>query len=207
MKRDGIPNNLHLLRRDASPLQKRARRIGAIYLETIFRCIAVSQAQITQNRGYCQQLGIRSTFSAFERNTPNSQERIACVSAMGSLAVATRRTYVDRESLNRALTSDLVGWTVSETREAPLLTHVVSHRLGDIRLVELSANPFRAVRGRAEISGDSVTYLGILYQRFGSTLCRRGDDRVIVARRTGNDPKFDGDGDNCDPHRSPKLTD
>src|SRR5258708_219092 len=65
MKRDGIPNNLHLLRRDASPLQKRARRIGAIHLETIFRRVAVSQAQIMQNRGYCQQLGIRSTFSAF----------------------------------------------------------------------------------------------------------------------------------------------
>jgi AraC-like DNA-binding protein len=102
------------------------------------------------------------------------------VSAMASLAVATRRTYVDRESLHHALTSDLVGWTVSETREAPLLTHVVSHRLGDIRLVELSGNPFGAVRGRAEISGDSDTYLGILYQRFGSTRCRRGNDRVIV---------------------------
>jgi len=99
---------------------------------------------------------------------------------MASLAVATRRTYVDRESLHHALTSDLVGWTVSETREAPLLTHVVSHRLGDIRLVELSGNPFGAARGRAEISGDSDTYLGILYQRLGSTLCRRGDDRVIV---------------------------
>src|ERR1700721_1279604 len=102
------------------------------------------------------------------------------VSAMASLAVATRRTYVDRESLNHALTSDLVAWTVSERREAPLLTHVVSHRLGDIRLLELSGNPFGAVRGRAEISGDSDTYLGILYQRFGSTLCRIGDDRVIV---------------------------
>jgi hypothetical protein len=113
--------------------------------------------------------------------------------------VATRRTYVDRGSLNHALTSDLVCWTVSETREARLLTHVVSHRLSDIRLVELSGNPFGAVRGRAEISGDSDTYLGILYQRFGSTLCRRGDDRVIVARRTGNDPKFDRDGNNCDP--------
>jgi AraC-like DNA-binding protein len=99
---------------------------------------------------------------------------------MASLAVATRRTYVDRESLHHALTSDLVGWTVSETREVPLLTHVVSHRLGDIRLVELSGNPFGAARGRAEISGDDDTYLGILYQRFGSTLCRRGDDRVIV---------------------------
>jgi hypothetical protein len=73
---------------------------------------------------------------------------------MASLAAATRRTYVDRESLNHALTSDLVGWTVSETREAPLLTHVVSHRLGDIRLVELSGNPFGAVRGaRGDIGG------------------------------------------------------
>jgi hypothetical protein len=72
---------------------------------------------------------------------------------MASVAAATRHTYVDRESLNHALTSDLVGWTVSETREAPLLTHVVPHRLGDIRLLELSGNPLGAVRGRAEISG------------------------------------------------------
>src|SRR5580704_572239 len=99
---------------------------------------------------------------------------------MASVAAATRHTYVDRESLNHALTSDLVGWTVSETREAPLLTHVVPHRLGDIRLLELSGNPFGAVRGRAEISGDRDAYLGVLYQRSGSTLCTIGDDRVIV---------------------------
>jgi AraC-like DNA-binding protein len=99
---------------------------------------------------------------------------------MASVAAATRQTYVDRESLNHALTSDLVGWTVSKTREAPLLTHVVPHRLGDIRLLELSGNPFGAIRGRAEISGDIDTYLGILYQRSGSTLCTVGEDRVIV---------------------------
>src|SRR3984893_7213396 len=65
MKRDRIPNNLHLLRRDAPRLQKRARRIADIPLEATFRRIAVSQAQIMQNRGYCQQLGVRSTFSVF----------------------------------------------------------------------------------------------------------------------------------------------
>ena len=53
MKRDGIPNNLHLLRRDATLLQKRARGIGTIHLETVFRRIAVSQSQIVQNCGYC----------------------------------------------------------------------------------------------------------------------------------------------------------
>src|SRR5271156_2141998 len=99
---------------------------------------------------------------------------------MASVAAATRRTYVDRESLNHALTSDLVGWTISETRQAPLLTHVTPHHLGDIRLLELSGNPFGAVRGHAEISGDRDTYLGILYQRSGSTLCKIGENRVIV---------------------------
>src|ERR1700730_11416848 len=65
MKRDGIPNNLHLLSLDTSLIHKRACRIGAIHLETIFRRIAVSQAQIMQNCGYCQQLGVRSTFGVF----------------------------------------------------------------------------------------------------------------------------------------------
>src|SRR5579859_2485204 len=99
---------------------------------------------------------------------------------MESVAAARRQTYIDRESLKRALTSELVGWTVSETREAPFLTHVVPHHLGDIRLLELSGNPFGAVRGHAEISGDSDTYLGILYQRSGSTLCRVSEDRMTV---------------------------
>jgi len=99
---------------------------------------------------------------------------------MASVAAATRHTYVDRESLNHALTSDLVGWTVSETRETPLLTHVVPHRLGDIRLLELSGNPFGATRGRSEISADSDAYLGVLYQKSGSTLCKSDDDRLTV---------------------------
>jgi hypothetical protein len=52
MKRDGIPNNLHLLRRDASPLQKRARRIGAIHLETIVPVVPLGQTEIVQDRCY-----------------------------------------------------------------------------------------------------------------------------------------------------------
>jgi AraC-like DNA-binding protein len=106
--------------------------------------------------------------------------RLVEVPAMTRVAATTRQTYVDRESLNHALTADLVGWTVSAMRGAPLLTHVVPHRLGDIRLLELSGNPLSAVRGRKEISGDSDTYLGILYQRSGSTLCTIDDDRVVV---------------------------
>src|SRR3984957_18347233 len=102
--------------------------------------------------------------------------RAETVNTMESKGVGTESNCGGNEFFNTLL----VGWTVSETREAPLLTHVVPHRLGDIRLLELSGNPFGAVRGRAEISGDGDTYLGILYQRSGSTLCRIGDVRVIV---------------------------
>jgi hypothetical protein len=37
VKRDGILHNLRLLRRDTVILQKRAHRIGAVYLEAILR--------------------------------------------------------------------------------------------------------------------------------------------------------------------------
>src|SRR5271156_3606622 len=110
------------------------------------------------------------SWTSIRSNPPGARRTAAFITT--SLSVPRRP--------DRLASPDGRCWTVSETREAPLLTHVVSHRLGDIRLIELSGNPFGAVRGHAEISGDSDTYLGILYQRFGSTLCTRGDDRVIV---------------------------
>ena len=45
VKCDGIPHNLRLLRRDSAILQKRARRIGPVYLEAIRRRVAVGQTQ------------------------------------------------------------------------------------------------------------------------------------------------------------------
>jgi AraC-like DNA-binding protein len=99
---------------------------------------------------------------------------------MEGATLGTRHTYVDRESLSQALVADLVGWNVSKADEIPLVTHIVPHRLGGIRLLELSGNPFEAARGRSEISGDSNAYLGVLYQKSGSTLCKIGDSRVIV---------------------------
>ena len=62
VKCDGIPHNLRLLRRDTTILQKRARRIGAVYLEAILRRVAVSQTQVVQNGGYGQKLRIRRRF-------------------------------------------------------------------------------------------------------------------------------------------------
>src|SRR6202163_2686401 len=76
MKSDGIPHNLRLLRRDTTTLQKRARRVSAIHLKATFRHIAVSQAQIVQNRGYCQQLRIWARSALSKSNTLNSQERM-----------------------------------------------------------------------------------------------------------------------------------
>ena len=101
---------------------------------------------------------------------------------MASVAAATRHTYVDRESLNHALTSDLVGWTVSETH-APrrLFSRTLCHiAWATSDYSELSGNPFRATHSRSEISADSDAYLGVLYQKSGSTLCKSDDDRLTV---------------------------
>ena len=65
VKCDGIPHNLRLLRRDTVILQKRARCIGAVYLEAILRRVAVGQTQIVQDGGYGQKLGIRCKSGAF----------------------------------------------------------------------------------------------------------------------------------------------
>lgn len=99
---------------------------------------------------------------------------------MEGATTGRRHTYADRKSLNQALVADLVSWSVSKTSEAPLLTHLVPHRLGDIRLLELSGNPFGATRGRSEISSDSNDYLGVLYQKSGSTLCKSDGARLKV---------------------------
>lgn len=99
---------------------------------------------------------------------------------MEGATIGTRHTYVDRESLNHALIADLVGWSVSKVDDVPLMTHIVPHRLGDIRLLELSGNPFGATRGKSQISSDKDAYLGVLYQKSGSTLCKVGDDRLSI---------------------------
>jgi len=65
MKCNGIPHKLRLLRRDTAILKKRARRIGAVYLEAILRGVPVGQTQIVQNSGYGQKLRIRCKFGAF----------------------------------------------------------------------------------------------------------------------------------------------
>ena len=92
------------------------------------------------------------------------------VTGMASVAAATRQTYVDRESLNHALTSDLVGWTVSETREAPLLTHVAPHRLGDIRLLELSGIRLERYAGTRRYRG-TATPIWVSYIKDLARLC------------------------------------
>ena len=51
---------------------------------------------------------------------------------------------------------------------------------GGIRLIELSGGPFNGERSRAEIARDEDEYLGVLFQRSGSTLCKVGNDRTLV---------------------------
>lgn len=91
-----------------------------------------------------------------------------------------QKIHVNRESLNQALAADLMGWSVSETNQVPLLARVTAHRLNDIRLLEISGNPYGASRGHSEISADGEACIGVLYQKSGSTWCRTGGDRLVV---------------------------
>jgi len=59
MKRNGVPHQLDLMRRNATFLHKGARRIGSVDLEALLPIVVVGQSQIVQDRGNRQELGVR----------------------------------------------------------------------------------------------------------------------------------------------------
>lgn len=85
------------------------------------------------------------------------------------------------ESLAESLRKHFANWEVRRSSDAiPISTSVMPCSLGDIRLIGLSGEPFHAVRGRTEIANDDEEFLGVLYQRSGSTFCKAGDNTIHV---------------------------
>lgn len=80
-------------------------------------------------------------------------------------------------SIEETLHAHFVNWRIREaSRHHPIAASVVPCSVGDIRIIALSGQPFHAARGAPEIASDGEDYLGILYQRTGSTYCKTGDD-------------------------------
>src|SRR5271154_671944 len=59
VKRDRIPDELYLVRRDIAAIEKRSCRICPVDLESMLPTIAFRQSEIMQNRSHGQKLGIR----------------------------------------------------------------------------------------------------------------------------------------------------
>lgn len=85
------------------------------------------------------------------------------------------------DALSAALHENMMDWQVKPiARTASIGARLRSRSIGKIRLIELSGEPFHGTRSRSEIATDSAEFLGVLFQRSGSTQCKVGDTRTIV---------------------------
>lgn len=85
------------------------------------------------------------------------------------------------DSLAASLKANLLNWQVKRSSDSGVITtKVLPRSIDDIRIIELSGEPFHAVRGQSEIAEDDDDFIGVLYQRSGSTLCRMGEKEAQV---------------------------
>ncbi|MFW7354668.1 MAG: helix-turn-helix domain-containing protein [Brucella sp.] len=85
------------------------------------------------------------------------------------------------DAVAEALHENLMDWQVRpSTRLAPVAASVCAGSIGEIRMIELSGEPFHGTRGRQEIGTDGADFLGVLLQRSGSTQCKVGDVKTVV---------------------------
>lgn len=91
-------------------------------------------------------------------------------------------TLQTADAIASSLHTNLVEWRVKpQAHGGPIVARIRPHCLsGGVRLIELSGGPFNGERSRAEIARDGDEYLGVLFQRSGSTLCKVGDSRTLV---------------------------
>ena len=100
---------------------------------------------------------------------------------MNALELTGMETLRSAGTLSEALHSNMMDWQVKPiARAATIAARVRSGSIGDIRMIELSGEPFHGTRGRSEIATDGEDFLGDLLQRSGSTHCKVGDVSTLV---------------------------
>jgi len=88
-----------------------------------------------------------------------------------------RDVHLSAGAIEETLNAHFVNWRIREaSRHDPVRASVVPGSVGDIRIINLSGQPFHAARGPSEIASDGDDYVGILYQRTGLTYCKTGND-------------------------------
>ncbi|MDH0127108.1 helix-turn-helix domain-containing protein [Brucella intermedia GD04153] len=101
--------------------------------------------------------------------------------AVNDLELQGRDTLRTANQLSEALHANLMDWQVRPiSRAGPIAARVRSGSVGQIRMIELSGEPFHGTRGRSEIATDGADFLGVLLQRSGTTHCQVGDVNTLV---------------------------
>jgi AraC-like DNA-binding protein len=88
--------------------------------------------------------------------------------------------YSDRDSLDSALSKGGVALNVFSNAANPLNIEIGFRHTEPARILSVSGDPARVVRGSRQVSSDNGGFLGVLFQRLGHTLCdERGQQRVV----------------------------
>jgi AraC-like DNA-binding protein len=88
--------------------------------------------------------------------------------------------YSDHDALDSALTEGGVALDVLPNAANRLNVEIGFRHTECARILRVSGDPTRVVRGSRHISSDNGDFLGVLFQRLGHTLCgERGGQRII----------------------------
>jgi AraC-like DNA-binding protein len=89
--------------------------------------------------------------------------------------------FVAPEPLRQFLRAGMLDWDIALDRSKPLKARIALREAGDVRAMTITAHPVNALRGTAQIARDSASYVGLLYQQTGRTICRDSSGDVIAA--------------------------
>src|SRR5262245_27935110 len=90
-------------------------------------------------------------------------------------------TFAAPEPLQQLLAASMLDWDIDWDRASRLKARIALRQAGDVRAMKITAHPVAALRGAPQIARDSASYVGLLYQQQGHTICRERSQEVIAA--------------------------
>jgi AraC-like DNA-binding protein len=88
--------------------------------------------------------------------------------------------FRDQDQLNETLSAGGLSLDVSKSRSTPLDVEMVVHAVENVKILKFSGGPATISRGRAEISSDEGSFLGVSFQKGGRSVCDHQSEQTIV---------------------------
>jgi hypothetical protein len=89
--------------------------------------------------------------------------------------------YRDRDFLDSDLAKGGVALDVVSNADGPLNVEIGFRNAESARVLSVSGDPVRVVRGSREVGSDNADFLGVLFQRVGHTVYSERDRQRVVA--------------------------